>query len=390
VLNLLGNAVKFTETGTVTLTAMAVPTSAGLALKVAIKDTGIGIPADRLDKLFQSFSQADASVSRKYGGTGLGLAISKRLVERMGGTIAVESEVGVGSTFWFELPVTAASADEVEGASRIFEAERVTAALETIEELGRPVRVLVAEDNATNQLVARSVLVKYGITPDFVGNGIEAIDAVRQRPYDVVLMDVHMPEMDGLDATRAIRSMKSDRAQVPIVALTANAFTQDIERCRAAGMNGHIGKPFRKEELIIAIAGSLRGMHRFASADRLQRETFTALPLDRDVIDRFREDSGEEMLRFLIDTFVTDASEKLQKLAAIAASGRKAEEALRLAHSLKSAGAMAGAAALSACAAKLEAKLSDEAYMSAADAAELESLFGAYRVALQEHGLLAA
>jgi CheY-like chemotaxis protein len=203
-------------------------------------------------------------------------------------------------------------------------------------------------------------------------------------------MDVHMPEMDGLDATRAIRAMKSERAQVPIIALTANAFTQDIERCRAAGMNGHIGKPFRKEELIIAIAGSLNGLHRFASAERLQRETFTALPLDRGVIDRFRADSGEEMLRFLIDTFVTDATEKLQKLTALAASGRRSEEALRLAHSLKSAGAMAGAAALSACAAKLEAKLSDEAYMSAADAAELEALFAAYRAALAEQGLLAA
>jgi PAS domain S-box-containing protein len=388
VLNLLGNAVKFTESGTVTLTATAVATDAGLTLKVAIKDTGIGIPADRLDKLFQSFSQADASVSRKYGGTGLGLAISKRLVERMGGTISVESEVGVGSTFWFELPVTAASADEVEGGSRIFEAERVAAALETIEKLGRPLRVLVAEDNATNQLVARSVLLKYGIVPDFVGDGIEAIDAVRQRPYDVVLMDVHMPEMDGLDATRAIRSMKSDRAQVPIIALTANAFTQDIERCRAAGMNGHIGKPFRKEDLIIAIAGSLRGLHRFASAE--QREAFAALPLDRGVIDRFREDSGEEMLRFLIDTFVTEATEKLQKLTVLAASGRRSEEALRLAHSLKSAGAMAGAAALSACAAKLEAKLSDEAHMSATDAAELKALFAAYRAALAEQGLLAA
>lgn len=390
VLNLLGNAVKFTERGTVTLKATAVPVGEGFKLKIAISDTGIGIPADRLGSLFQSFSQADASVSRKYGGTGLGLAISKRLTERMGGAIGVESSVGLGSTFWFELPVTTATADECEGVNRLFEAERVAAALKAIEALGRPLRVLVAEDNTTNQLVARSVLMRYGVAPDFVGNGLEAIDAVRQRPYDVVLMDVHMPELDGLDATRAIRTMKSDRAQVPIIALTANAFAQDIERCRAVGMNGHIGKPFRKEDLIIAIAGALAGSHRFAGADRLQCETMAADPLDCNVIGRFREDSGEEMLRFLIDTFVVDAAEKLQRLTAIAASGRRSKDALRLAHSLKSAGAMAGAAALAASAARLEAKLSDEEQVSVADAAELEALFAAYRAALQEQGLLAA
>jgi CheY-like chemotaxis protein len=308
----------------------------------------------------------------------------------MGGAIGVESEVGIGSTFWFELPITTATADECEGVNRLFEAERVAAALKTIEGLGRPLRVLVAEDNATNQLVARSVLQRYGITPDFVGNGLEAIDAVRQRPYDVVLMDVHMPELDGLDATRAIRAMKSDRAQVPIIALTANAFALDIDRCKTVGMNGHIGKPFRKEDLIIALAGALAGSHRFASADRLQRETFSAVPLDRDVIGRFREDSGDEMLRFLIDTFVQDAAEKLQRLTAIAASGRRSKDALRLAHSLKSAGAMAGASALAAAAARLEAKLSDEEQVSVADAAELEALLVGYRAALREHGLLAA
>ena len=390
VLNLLGNAVKFTETGCVTLTASAVPDGAMTTLKITVSDTGIGIPAERLDRLFLSFSQADASISRRYGGAGLGLAISKKLTERMGGTIGVESQPGAGSTFWFELRVSTASAEACASSSRLFEAERVEAALASIAQLGRPLRILVAEDNATNQLVARAVLTKYGISSDFVGDGLEAIEAVRQRAYDVVLMDVHMPEMDGLDATRAIRSLKGARAKVPIIALTANAFTQDADRCKAAGMNGHIGKPFRKEDLIIAIAAVLTGTERFAMAGAEQPAPNLDMVFDHGVLERFRADSGEEMLRLLIDTFVPDAVEKLARLATLAKAGRTSDEAVRLVHSLKSAGAMAGASALSLSAAALEAKLTDEEKFNPVDAGELERLFTAYHAALKERGLIAA
>ncbi len=232
------------------------------------------------------------------------------------------------------------------------------------------------------------MLAKFGISPDFVGNGLEAIDAVRQRTYDLVLMDVHMPEMDGLDATKAIRSLKDERARIPVVALTANAFAQDIEQCRAAGMNGHVGKPFRKEELIIAIADALQGRNRFDAA-RSSEKLAQASIVDWDVIERFRVDSGDEMLQLLIETFVADAVPKLDLLAQVARDGRADAEAVRIAHSLKSAGAMAGATALSRFAAMLEGKLASKAAMSEAEAAEIKALFTGYHAALKERGLAA-
>ncbi|NOT42050.1 MAG: PAS domain-containing protein [Alphaproteobacteria bacterium] len=390
VLNLLGNAVKFTETGSVALNVSIVAEASTTHLKVAVCDTGIGIPADRVSRLFHSFSQTDVSTARRYGGTGLGLAISKKLTERMGGAIGVDSEESKGSTFWFQLPVTVASADECESSNGLFEAERTEAALRSIAQLGRAPRVLVAEDNATNQLVARSVLEKFGMTPDFAANGLEAIEAARQRAYDVILMDVHMPEMDGLDATRAIRSLKGARGKVPIIALTANAFAQDADRCKAAGMNGHIGKPFRKEDLIIAVAGALTGVECFEAQRQPPASSAAETVFDAGVIESFRADSGEEMLQLLIETFVSDAADKLARLASLANAGRSSEEAVRLAHSLKSAGAMAGASALSRSAAALEAKLSDQEQFDTTDAGELGRLFDAYRVALKERGLIAA
>ncbi|MEQ1866797.1 MAG: response regulator, partial [Micropepsaceae bacterium] len=247
------------------------------------------------------------------------------------------------------------------------------------------------EDNATNQLVVRSVLSKFGITPDVAGNGLEAIEAVRRVPYDIVLMDVHMPEMDGLDATRAIRSLKGPASRVPIVALTANAFSHDIEQCRAAGMNGHVGKPFRKEELLIAIADAVRGVGRFQEPAP-KTATAVAAPkvLDQDVIERFRADSGDEMLRLLIDTFVEDAVSKLNSLSSLVGNKSSIAEAVRIAHSLKSAGAMAGAAALSRFAAGLESRLQSQGAVWESDATELKEIFSAYRRALEDCGLMAA
>ncbi len=392
VLNLLGNAIKFTDKGSVTLRATALTNSVHeMRLRVAVLDTGIGIAADRHDRLFQSFSQSDASISRRYGGTGLGLSISKKLVERMGGTIGVTSAVLEGSTFWFDLPVTVAASQDVERSAKGIGAKQIEEALAAIASYGRPLRLLVAEDNATNQLVVRSVLSKFDITPDVAGNGLEAIEAVRRVPYDIVLMDVHMPEMDGLDATKAIRSLKGPESRVPIVALTANAFSHDIEQCRAAGMNGHVGKPFRKEELLIAIGDAVRGTGRFHEATP-KTTTDEAAPsvLDLDVIERFRADSGDEMLRLLIDTFLEDAVTKLEALSKIAGDRAATAEAVRIAHSLKSSGAMAGAAALSRSASDLETRLNVQGPLHESDAMELRELFAAYRGELEDCGLVAA
>jgi len=384
-LNYLGNAVKFTNQGSVTIRVSVSSLEPVVQLRFEVEDTGIGIPTDRLDRLFKSFSQADASISRRYGGTGLGLAICKRLAERMGGSVGASSVQGTGSTFWMDLPLGVASPDECEASVRPLEAARFEQALQTLETAERKPRLLVAEDNATNQLVVRSVLAKFGLTADFAGNGIEALEAVRQRPYDLILMDVHMPEMDGLEATRAIRSFGDERARIPVIALTANAFAHDVESCHAAGMNGHLGKPFRKEELIIAIGEALAA--RPAPGAAPAAETAVAGDaLDEETIARFRDDAGEETLQLLIDTFLADAADKLKTLGELAREGRSGKDAVRIAHSLKSAAAMAGARALSEASKRLEQRLDGgvEA-LTASDAERLSGLFAAYQQAIGKH-----
>jgi signal transduction histidine kinase/CheY-like chemotaxis protein len=384
-LNLLSNAVKFTEKGSVTLHAQARSTTDDrVRLRIDVIDTGIGIEADRLDRLFKSFSQADASISRHYGGTGLGLAISKKLAEGLGGSIAVDSTPGKGSVFWFEVPVTVASADQVTNFANGFEGSRVEDALGVISSLDRPLRVLVAEDNATNQLVVRSVLAKFNIAPVMAGNGLEAIEAVKRATYDVILMDVHMPEMDGLEATRAIRAMRGVQSRVPIIALTANAFDSDVVQCKTAGMNAHLGKPFRREDLMIALADVIRGKLEYhGGSTSTTAATENAPAIDWNIIEDFRADSGEEMLRLLIDTFLADAAAKLDQLAELAKDKSARAEVIRLAHSLKSASAMAGAAALSKIAARVEKALAkDAAQICESDAREMKYHFANYRAAL--------
>jgi PAS domain S-box-containing protein len=250
-LNVLNNAVKFTDAGSVSLSAAASRPDGGdeLQLHVVVRDTGIGIAPDRIDRLFQSFSQADVSISRRYGGTGLGLAISKRLSEAMGGTMWVESDgvPGRGSTFHVTLRTTEAevSAPEVETPST---AESLDPELAS----RHPLRILLAEDNAVNQKLALRLFALMGYDPDIAANGLEAVAAIQRQGYDVVFMDVQMPEMDGLEATRNIRSLLPDDGP-RIVAMTANAMEGDREACLAAGMDDYVGKPIRPHELVDAI-----------------------------------------------------------------------------------------------------------------------------------------
>jgi signal transduction histidine kinase/CheY-like chemotaxis protein len=239
-LNLTGNAVKFTNDGEVKVSVKSVVNG----LRFEVLDSGIGIPAEARDRLFTNFSQVDASTSRKFGGTGLGLSISKRLVEGMGGKIGVDSAPERGSCFWFELPLTTVAAP-------IQAIQQVTQPTATVQAQVENVAntLLLVEDNKVNQMVALSQLDRLGYNVDLAENGVEAVAAANAKRYDLILMDMHMPEMDGIEATRQIRSQPGPNADTPIVALTANVMQSDQDACRDAGMNDFLTKPFSREVL---------------------------------------------------------------------------------------------------------------------------------------------
>ncbi len=250
-MNLVSNAVKFTDRGFVHVTMSAEPADAGyITLHVSVSDSGIGIAAEHLPRLFQEFSQIDSSISRRFGGTGLGLAICRKLVAGMGGEITARSEPGRGSVFRFTARVRATSEERQAPARPLAERPAVSS---------RAVRVLVAEDNQTNQVVIRAMVGKLGHRADLVGNGIEALEAVRTRPYALVLMDVMMPEMDGLEATRRIRALPGALGRIPIFGLTAHAAAAEHEACLAAGMDRVITKPVTIAALAEPIAEVVAG-----------------------------------------------------------------------------------------------------------------------------------
>jgi two-component system cell cycle sensor histidine kinase PleC len=255
VLNLLSNAVKFTQSGEVVLRAAMVAGPDGAAcLRVEVADTGIGIPADRLGHLFKPFSQVDSSTSRRFGGTGLGLAICKQLIDLMAGRIGVETEPDRGSTFWFEVALPRsdppAEVAERQDAGSVFR---------------RSHRVLIAEDNVMLQILLSTVLGKAGHEVEVVGNGAEAVEAVRTGDFDIVLMDSQMPVKDGIEATREIRAAETGARRLPIIALTANATDQGIQQCFDAGMNMFLPKPVDMDRLLGAIA-DLAAVYRAAAS----------------------------------------------------------------------------------------------------------------------------
>ena len=258
-LNLLSNAVKFTEDGSVSVlvTSQQHQDSNSAVVRFSVSDTGIGLTTEQQRNLFQAFTQADRSTTRRFGGTGLGLSIAKRLAELMGGSIGVESQVGRGTTFWFTvrlgLGVAADSArrkvekpaHEIEDARNLFH--------------GRAGLILVADDNLTNQQIAVGILKKLGLRATTADNGAEVMEALRADKYDLVLMDMQMPVMDGLEATRRIRERFG--LGLPVIAMSASAMAGDREDCRQAGMDDFVSKPVVPRELASVLTKWLPNIH---------------------------------------------------------------------------------------------------------------------------------
>jgi signal transduction histidine kinase/CheY-like chemotaxis protein len=249
-LNLVGNAIKFTGKGSVDIQCCQ-SEQKGI-LRFTVKDTGIGVPADRQSEIFSAFVQADTSTTRRFGGTGLGLAITRQLVELMGGEIGFESHPGQGSEFWFTLaleatqtPIDASDRDETED--------------DSLPQSPINARVLLVEDNQVNQKVAVLMLERLGCRVDTAANGIEAVETFTRLPYDLVVMDCQMPEMDGYEATRMIRTMESSGGRTPIIALTPNAMKGDRDRCLAAGMDDYLSKPVDRNSLARAVKRWISG-----------------------------------------------------------------------------------------------------------------------------------
>lgn len=241
-INLISNAVKFTHTGAIHVKCELEKVQRGIChVRISVKDTGVGIPAEKLNTIFESFSQADESVTRRYGGTGLGLTIARQLVELQKGRIEVHSQEHVGSTFTVYIPYAVGS---TKASRQTSQHVANSMAIKT-----QDVRVLLVEDNDINRLYAKSILQTWKCNTDIAENGLIAIEKLKNNSYDVILMDVQMPVMDGYEATKAIRRMPHPTGITPIVALTANATKIDVEKCLAAGMNDYLSKPFTPEDL---------------------------------------------------------------------------------------------------------------------------------------------
>ncbi len=355
-LNLLNNAIKFTLSGSVTLLIRALTSESDFVrLRFGVEDTGIGIVSDKLERLFQRFSQIDGSISRDFGGTGLGLAICRRLVEAMNGVVGVTSEFGRGSTFWFDvtLPVVKAVAQPAtvdEGSSD-----------------HRPATLLLVEDQELNRDLARAVLEKAGHIVVSVNNGAAAVDAVKARTYDVVLMDVQMPIMDGIEATRRIRNLGDPFCRVPILAMTANVLPSQVAELFAAGMNGHIGKPFRQRDLLNAVAHHGRAAVFSSLSNDSQSDR---LPLDVDAFLRLSSIMGSEKLDAMLSSVMAE-------VAAITALDRRS--CATRAHAALSAAGMLGLTDLSSTLRQLESACLSAISTSAAIEATVVSLSRAAR-----------
>lgn len=339
-MNLADNAVKFTHRGSVELRLAALPEG---RVGFAVTDTGIGIPPKLRAKLFTRFTQADQD--GEPSGSGLGLAICKRLVALMGGQIAVDSTPGRGSTFFFDLPLPAVPES---GTPPTRLAPRVAGVAPAPLAHGR---ILLAEDGKANQLVAAAILRKAGYTVELARDGAEAVAAAQSADYDLVLMDLRMPLMDGYAATRAIRDVRGARGRVPIIAMTASVMPGDAERCFEVGMDGHLAKPLDRLELLHAVEKLLQSRPRRPRVTLPDPEPGLAPPLlDRETLEELRAAVGPGRLPRLISVFAAETKDRVRRMHGLTDPVRVEDEA----HSLKAAAATFGALALRDAARDLE------------------------------------
>jgi signal transduction histidine kinase/DNA-binding response OmpR family regulator len=383
--NLLANAIKFTEKGEIVVrVALEREGEHDAVLSIAVKDTGIGIPKDKQELIFEAFSQADGSTTRKYGGTGLGLAISKRLVEMMGGTIGVESEPGRGATFSFTARFSKPEPDHVSVSSVPVEKPRAVSPLGSLS-------VLVAEDNAVNRLLLTRFLESEGHRPTVVTSGKDVLSALAEGPFDVVLMDIQMPEMDGLTTARRIREREREEGgHVPLVAVTAHAMKGDRERCLEAGYDGYLTKPISFPELLTTLRTVLPAEKlRLAHDEPKAEPAFAPAPPAAAAGERGFDESGalaraggdRTLLLELVDVFVSEAPAWLTELEAALAKG-DAAVVRRVAHTIKGAVGTCGVRGGFDAAAGIE-RLARDGALDAARAAEMTAeLRGAIDAAL--------
>ncbi|MGC4065856.1 MAG: ATP-binding protein [Polyangiaceae bacterium] len=403
--NLVGNAIKFTLRGQVYVEyELTRVTERQVVLRVAVHDTGIGIPEHRVLGIFAKFTQVDASTTCRFGGTGLGLAISQELVELMGGQIGVTSQLGKGSEFWFTVSlspdpratVAATSQSPRQGAlqeRRVSGAPKLTASRDDTGAPGGEIKtrnaILLVEDNVTNQLVAEGLLSRMGMSVDVAGNGRAALQALRQRPYGLVLMDVQMPEMDGLEATRLIRSREAGALDpnVPIVAMTAHVMTEDRQRCLDAGMNGYVSKPITAQKLRETLAH-----WQLESTDPREQRRFSStsfpkvsLPaFDSDVLLK-RIDGDTRLLSKLLVAFLGDLPRKLDRLEARLAEADASGGAME-AHGIQGAAGTIAAAPFRAVALEIESFCrSAEVERARESFTALRSEFDVLKAALDEY-----
>ncbi|TDU28209.1 PAS domain S-box-containing protein [Panacagrimonas perspica] len=369
-LNLGGNAVKFTERGEVVVRVSAAPVSAGderVQLHFAVQDSGVGLSAEQIAKLFAPFVQADSSTTRKFGGTGLGLSICKRMVKLMGGSIGVDSEPGRGSTFRFDVSLGISSQDA---------APRVVAVRQEADLTG--LCALVVDDHEANLEVARDLLQSAGVIVSLAASGAEGIALAAQQTFDAIFMDMRMPGMDGIEATGHIRAAESGR-RVPIIALTANVMAPDRERCLSAGMDDFVGKPIDVDELFAALS-RVTGRGEGPVLHRRDRREDAEPDFDFERA-RGRVARTPALYERLALHFI-DGEDLAERIRVQTQAGQLAEAAIS-AHTLKGFGAQIGALRLSRLAAKLEARLG-AAGASAPHEDELDELDAAMTAARHE------